>query len=122
MPTGTARFGAIISNLATGSKTIAVSAVLAAAISEITDLNSSNLSLLQPGDNTIIVPPGSTYAVIQFPVTPGTVIWKGAGGDTGTQMIANPTEALFAAMLVSGLASFILNASVLIPGVEVSFC
>jgi hypothetical protein len=121
MPTGTAKFGVIISGLLTGSKTVAVQAALATAVSEITDVNNAGQALLQSGDNTVTVPTGATLAIISFPVTPNTVTWKGAGGDTGTQMIANPAEALFAVMLVSGLSSFILNASALTTGVEISF-
>lgn len=121
MPTGTATFGALISNMLTGSKTVSVTASLGAAVDAITSVNSDNNSLLQAGDNTINVPAGATFAVISFPVTANTIIWKGDPADVGTQMVSNPTEALFAAMLVSGLSSFILNADALTPFVEINF-
>jgi len=122
MATGIATFGAILSNVLTGAKTVAPPPVsLTAAVDVIETRNSSNLALLQPGDNTINVPTGATFAVLAFPATPNTITWKGAGGDTGTQMLANTAISLFAVMLVSGLSSFILNASALTPNVEVNF-
>lgn len=122
MAKGTATFGCILTNVLTGAKTVAPPpVVLTTAVDVIETRNSSGLSLLQIGDNTINVPAGSTFAVISFPITPETVVWKGAGGDTGTQMLSNTNIPLFCVMLVSGLTSFILNATADIAGVEVSF-
>ena len=80
---------------------------------------------LSIGDNTITVPTtpnAPTYAILEFPITTATVTWKGAGGDTGTQMFAATTVALFSVQLIKGLSSFILNATgSTVPGVEISF-
>lgn len=121
MATGTATFGCIVSGMLTGQKTVQWSVQLSDVADRIINVNSSNLALLQPGDNTINVPANATFVVIEFPATPQTVKWKGAGGDTGTQMLSNTDGNLFCVMLVKGLASFILNASDTIANVEVNF-
>ena len=90
-------------------------------MSTITRVNSSNLALLQPGDNTINVPSGATFAVIEIPTTPETVKWKGDPADVGTQMLSNTDSDLFCVMLVKGLSTFILNASDTIASVEINF-
>lgn len=122
MANGTATFGCILTNLLTGAKTVAPPPVLFnTAIDIIETRNSVGLALLQQGDNTINVPAGATFAVINFPATPATIIDKGVGGDTGTQMLSNTNIALFCVKLVSGATSFVLNASVAVANVEVNF-
>jgi hypothetical protein len=122
MASATVNFGAVVTGLLSGTKIVAPPQVLLSTpTAKIVDTNDANAALLQAGDNTVTVPTGSTWAVIAFPTTMGTVKWKGAGGDTGTQMIAAPIQPLFAVMLVAGLANFILNASIAIPNVEVNF-
>src|SRR6266850_1997799 len=113
MPSGVAAFACTISGLPTGSKTIAPAAVaLTAAVGKIIEQD------LTTGDNSFTVPAGSTYAVIEFPITTQTVVWKGNALDVGTQMFAGTLVALFSVQLVKGLASFILNSTGSIPGVE----
>lgn len=121
MATGTATFGCIVSGMLTGQKTVQWSVALSDVADRIISVNSDNLALLQPGDNTILVPSNATFAVIEFPLTPETVLWKGDAGDVGTQMLSNTDASLFCVMLVKGLTSFILNATDTIASVEVNF-
>ena len=116
MPSGTATFSCTIANLPTGSKTIAPAAVaLTAAVGKIIEQD------LATGNNAFTIPSGSTYAVLEFPITTETVLWKKSNGETGTQLFAGTTIALFMVMLVKGETSFVLNSTGTVVGVEVSF-
>lgn len=124
MANGTATFGCIASNGAIGSKTVQWSVALNAIVDTITTTNSSNLPLLQVGDNTINIPSGTTYAVIKIPATQNNgaiVTLKGDPGDRGIVQVANTNQDFFAVLLVLGNTSIILNATAAVPGVEVNF-
>jgi len=114
VPTGTANFTCVVSGLPTGSKTVAPPGVsLVAAVGKIVEVD------LAIGDNSIAVPTGATYAVIEFPITLATV--KNGASGSGDQLFAGATQALFEVRLVGGLASFVLNTDILVPGLEINF-
>jgi hypothetical protein len=114
VPTGTANFTCVVVGLPTGSKTVSPAGVsLVAAVGKITELD------LQIGDNTILVPTGATYAVIEFPITLATV--KNGASGSGDQLFDGATQALFEVRLVSGIVSFVLNTDILVSGVEINF-
>jgi hypothetical protein len=116
VPTGTANFTCVVSGLPTGSKTVAPPGVsLVAAVGKIVEVD------LAIGDNSIAVPTGATYAVIEFPITLATVTLKNAGGDSGNTLFIGATQALFMVLLVQNATALILNATILVSGVEVSF-
>jgi len=113
----TIAFSTAVTGLATGTKTVTPTpVVLTTAVADITgDID------LAIGDNTISVPSGATYVVLEFPITAGTITLKGAGGDTGVQLLSNTTMTLFMLLLVSGETSIILNSTAVVENVQANF-
>jgi hypothetical protein len=100
--------GATISGLPTGSKTVSASATLSSAVGGTVD------TVLASGANTINVPTGATYAIIQPPTGNSiAVTLKGVTGDTGVKLhltaptciAIDPTTATFVLTAASAFSN-----------------